>query len=182
MMVQPLRRAFAAIASGPIEGQDATERSGRLSKRESAGLTTLEWLLIVAAVAGLAALAVVLVQNVVDETAEEISGSNARVTAARVAAARITSEARADLPDNTDDGWRASDGLEARKKQQGDVNNEYSSKCARLNITYSDAGVDAMWHDASTATATGANTRGSRSDLANDNVAWADQSDTLCKV
>ena len=34
-------------------------------RRDHSGLTTLEWLLIVAAVAGLAALAVVLVQNVV---------------------------------------------------------------------------------------------------------------------
>ena len=37
----------------------------------TAGLTTLEWLLIVAAVAGLAALAVVLVQHSVDETGIE---------------------------------------------------------------------------------------------------------------
>ena len=38
------------------------------SRRADSGLTTLEWLLIVAAVAGLAALAVVLVQNVVSTT------------------------------------------------------------------------------------------------------------------
>ena len=38
--------------------------------RGERGLTTLEWLLIVAAIAGLAALAVVLVQTVVNETAE----------------------------------------------------------------------------------------------------------------
>ena len=70
--------------------------------RTEVGLTTLEWLLIVAAVAGLAALAVVLVQNVVDETAEEISGNNARITAAQVAAARITSDARLNLPAMTE--------------------------------------------------------------------------------
>ena len=150
--------------------------------RNSHGLTTLEWLLIVAAVAGLAALAVVLVQNVVDETAEEISGSNARVTAARVAAARITSEARADLPGNTDIMWTGTGKLEARKKQQGDVNSEYSSKCARLDITYSDAGVDASWHNVNIASGIVAAKRGSRSDLAADGNAWADQSDTLCEV
>ena len=71
-------------------------RRGRADER---GLTTLEWLLIVAAVAGLAALAVVLVQNVVDDTAEQIGGNSARGTAARVAAERITREARAALPD-----------------------------------------------------------------------------------
>ena len=40
--------------------------------RGEEGLTTLEWLLIVAAIAGLAALAVVLVQTVVNETAETV--------------------------------------------------------------------------------------------------------------
>ena len=45
--------------------------SGRLpQRRDDSGLTTLEWLLIVAAVAGLAALAVVLVQNVVSDTSQ----------------------------------------------------------------------------------------------------------------
>ena len=47
-------------------------------RRDDSGLTTLEWLLIVAAVAGLAALAVVLVQNVVSDTSEQIAGSSAR--------------------------------------------------------------------------------------------------------
>ena len=51
-------------------------------RRDDSGLTTLEWLLIVAAVAGLAALAVVLVQNVVSDTSEQIAGSSARKTAA----------------------------------------------------------------------------------------------------
>lgn len=112
-------------------------------RRSESGLTTLEWLLIVAAVAGLAALAVVLVQNVVDDTAEEISGNNARITAAKVAANRITSDA-----------------VDAVVSQAGDANNddkadeavdavpidaEYKSKCNRLNITYSDVSPSASW-------------------------------------
>ena len=88
------------------------------SRRNSRGLTTLEWLLIVAAVAGLAALAVVLVQNVVDETAEQISGSSARLTAANVAAAEITADAEG---------------------KTGDERDEFKSKCDRLRITYGDA-------------------------------------------
>lgn len=92
-------------------------------RRGERGLTTLEWLLIVAAVAGLAALAVVLVQNVVDDTAEEISGNNARITAARVAAREITEEG-------------------------GD---KAESSCNRVNITYSDvfpdADQEAHWKD-----------------------------------
>ena len=85
----------------------------RPRSRNESGLTTLEWLLIVAAVAGLAALAVVLVQNVVDDTAEQIAGNNARITAAQVAAKAIT-----DSSDSDDDRGAA---------------------CRRLDITYSDA-------------------------------------------
>ena len=82
-------------------------------RRNDRGLTTLEWLLIVAAVAGLAALAVVLVQNVVDETAEQISGGSARLTAARVAAEAISSDSDSDA--------------------------DRKAKCNRLQITYGDA-------------------------------------------
>ena len=64
------------------------------SRRDDSGLTTLEWLLIVAAVAGLAALAVVLVQNVVSDTSEQIAGSSARLTAAKVSAASVEQEAK----------------------------------------------------------------------------------------
>ena len=83
------------------------------ARRGDRGLTTLEWLLIVAAVAGLAALAVVLVQNVVDETAEQISGSSARITAARVATQQINSSS--------------------------DKPADKQSACERLRITYGDA-------------------------------------------
>ena len=69
-------------------------RKLRRGRPDESGLTTLEWLLIVAAVAGLAALAVVLVQNVVDETAQDISGSSARLTAAKVAAASVVEQAK----------------------------------------------------------------------------------------
>ena len=62
-------------------------------RADESGLTTLEWLLIVAAVAGLAALAVVLVQNVVGETSEQIAGSSARQTAATIAADQIIRDA-----------------------------------------------------------------------------------------
>ena len=105
--------------------------SRRLPKRrDDSGLTTLEWLLIVAAVAGLAALAVVLVQNVVGETSEQIAGSSARKTAATIAAQQVNVDAKrngADQPSGaaTYDKW----------------GNYYSSKCRRLAITYGDAGI-----------------------------------------
>ena len=99
-------------AAEPSPPQPARGRGDR-------GLTTLEWLLIVAAVAGLAALAVVLVQNVVDETAEQISGSSARLTAALVAAQEIT-----------DDLEGSSDADKIAQQKQ---------KCERLQITYGSA-------------------------------------------
>lgn len=101
--------------------------------REDSGLTTLEWLLIVAAVAGLAALAVVLVQNVVSDTSDQISGSSARRTAAQIAAADIKDDAVA---------ARSTTAVNA-----GDVNDEYEPKCDRLEIIYGDVPVTVTWTD-----------------------------------
>lgn len=99
--------------------------SRRLPKRpDDRGLTTLEWLLIVAAVAGLAALAVVLVQNVVSDTSEQIAGSSARKTAAQIAAVEVTDDARSKTA--TNDAGAVT------------LNTEYKSKCKRLEITYGD--------------------------------------------
>ena len=138
----------------------ATHAVGRLrrGRADERGLTTLEWLLIVAAVAGLAALAVVLVQNVVDDTAEQISGSSARGTAAQVAAERITREARAALPVGnnatafTNDEARATAWVTAQRA----VNQESEATCDRLAITYGDIGegFDATWTPAVLATIT----------------------------
>ena len=103
-----------------------------LQKREDeSGLTTLEWLLIVAAVAGLAALAVVLVQKVVSETAEQISNSSARVTAAQLAGEELITTS-----------------LEAGQAKVSDTYGEWSGyynlKCNRLKITYGDAGIEVI--------------------------------------
>ena len=143
-------------------------RRGRADER---GLTTLEWLLIVAAVAGLAALAVVLVQNVVDDTAEQIGGSSARGTAAQVAAERITREKRALLPTlgeaqavdtaaevtslNTDTGAGTA-AMDAIIAKQNAVNADGADECARLAITYGDIeGLSAQWENAAVAAKTG---------------------------
>ncbi|MDE0195836.1 MAG: hypothetical protein OXP08_09840 [bacterium] len=93
-------------------------------RRGEAGLAVLEWLLIVAAVAGLAALAVVLARQAADETAEGLAASSARLTAAMVAAARVEDDARA----------AASGGSWGRWESQ------FESRCRRLAITYADAG------------------------------------------
>lgn len=103
---------------------------GERRRRGDSGLTTLEWLLIVAAVAGLAALAVVLVTNVVGDTSEQISGQNARVTAARIAGDEVMRDAARGAGDQpaaakTFDKWAT----------------HYTSKCNLIPITYGDAGV-----------------------------------------
>ena len=104
-------------------------------RRDDSGLTTLEWLLIVAAVAGLAALAVVLVTNVVGDTSEQISGQSARLTAARVAADELTTKARGEDPIADDDD----DAADAR-------NSKYKSDCNELKIIYGDvSGAEFIW-------------------------------------
>ncbi|WP_428118611.1 hypothetical protein [Candidatus Poriferisodalis sp.] len=117
-------------APGPAIPLAATTRAKRRLRRDEDGLTTLEWLLIVAAVAGLAALAVVLVQNVVDDTAEQLGGSSARATAANVAADTVIREARTASPDdaryNTWQRWEL----------------YFTARCERLEILYSDTSLD----------------------------------------
>ena len=154
----------------PRHEAQAIERLRR-GKADERGLTTLEWLLIVAAVAGLAALAVVLVQNVVDDTAEQISGSSARGTAAQVAAERITREKRARLPTlaeaqavdtdtkvgnlNTANAGSGTAAMDAIIDKQNAVNAEGTDECARLAITYGDIkGLSVKWEAATVATKT----------------------------
>ena len=107
-------------------------------RRDDSGLTTLEWLLIVAAVAGLAALAVVLVQNVVSDTSEQIAGSSARKTAAKIAAQKITGDARAvNITATTPP--KAGDALAVA------ANSKYKDKCHRLKIVYGDVEDIKVW-------------------------------------
>ena len=100
-------------------------------RRDDSGLTTLEWLLIVAAVAGLAALAVVLVQNVVSETSEQIAGSSARKTAAQIAATELMSDAARAATAQPDSADTLYEWVE-----------HYRGRCNRLKITYGDAGIE----------------------------------------
>ena len=100
-------------------------------RADESGLTTLEWLLIVAAVAGLAALAVVLVTNVVSETGEQIAGSSARLTSAEVQAASVEESAKnADSTDAAYTSW-------------ADWDNHFTRACTRISISYSVALKDA---------------------------------------
>ena len=133
--------------------------SRRLPKRrDDSGLTTLEWLLIVAAVAGLAALAVVLVQNVVRDTSEQIASNSARMTAATLEAADITEQATsAAIPGG---GVAATPENAARTAAAKAANKKFGDRCTRMNIGYNavfraaDPVVEAVWTGGK-ATATG---------------------------
>ena len=100
-----------------------TRRFGR-AERDEAGLATLEWLLIVAAVAGLAALAVVLVASSVEETGDRFAAPIPRFTAARAQAAEVVNDAKSAAVDDfeTWDDWER----------------YFSGKCARIEITIND--------------------------------------------
>ena len=118
-----------ALSNSPDMAQPPPAKGWR-KRRDDSGLTTLEWLLIVAAVAGLAALAVVLVQNVVGDTSEQIAGSSARETAAIIAADQVMNDALdADQPTGVD--------------TFGEWTRHWESRCERLNITYGDADITA---------------------------------------
>ena len=108
-------------------------------RRDECGLTTLAWLLITAAVAGLAALAVVLVQGNVEDVAESIGGEHPRITSAELEAATITDEARGEL---------SVVGSQNDAAAVGPVNTNYSPKCSHLSIIYQGLDLGFVWHDA----------------------------------
>ena len=130
-MMEGKATAEEQAAKSALGGRiQSIRRKFRRGRADESGLTTLEWLLIVAAVAGLAALAVVLVQNVVDDTAREISGSSARETAAKVAASAVVEESKA---------AKTFDDTEINSWSDWDL--YFTAKCERIGITYSDADV-----------------------------------------
>ena len=66
-----------------------------LDHRTDGGLVTLEWLLLVAAVAGLAAASTLAVQRVLDDTADVPADPHVRVIDADIAAALLAEDANA---------------------------------------------------------------------------------------
>ena len=101
-------------------------------ERGEAGLTTLEWLLVVAAVAGLAALGVVVVQNVVGGTAEDVASHSARQTAADLAVTELEQRWRAEMPRS--------------EPEMGRINRVYQARCRQLGIIYADISLKVKDH------------------------------------
>ena len=95
------------------------------ARRGDQGLTTLEWLLITAAVAALAALAVVLVSGYVEDTGARMSSPNPRITAAQTLAFTVEQDATA-AGDGDFDTWSEWESYFARR-------------CAQIEILYADA-------------------------------------------
>ena len=99
------------------------------------GLVTLEWILIIGAVAGLAGVAFWLVWSSVSDDAGEVAGSE-HYPAALLAASHITADARAALPANVDDS--------AVER----VNTKFGRRCEDLMLAYRDIGLRTRWEAA----------------------------------
>jgi hypothetical protein len=92
--------------------------------RGEAGLATLEWLLIVAAVASVVALAAVLVQGVVGGTAEDVASHSARQQSAVLATLELTVRWQAEIPKSPE--------------HAAQINADYGQKCRTLGIIFGD--------------------------------------------
>ncbi|MYG98026.1 MAG: hypothetical protein F4011_03865 [Acidimicrobiaceae bacterium] len=98
-------------------------RAGRAADR---GLITLEWLLIVGAIAGLAASSVLIVQRVVDDQTDVPDDPLVRMLEADIAAAAVAAEAQAVYDDN----------------RFNYVHQDYADRCNGISTDFSDVVVD----------------------------------------
>lgn len=94
-------------------------------------MTSLEWLLLTAAMAALVATAVVVVQSVVRDVGVDAGGFSARFRAARISADSVTREWRAHHP--------------ADQFEADSLNRRYGERCARLGITFADTEARPLW-------------------------------------
>ena len=130
----------SAVVAGPIPGPAGGDGGRRrrgtprlpAARRDERAMTTLEWLMIVGAVAGLAALAVVLVAGLVDDSAEGVAGGGATTnrSAAEAAASQVMEEAR--RPGGSGEGFDT----------WGEWSRYYTARCSRLAVLYSTIGID----------------------------------------
>ena len=106
-------------------------RSGpRCRWRGDFGLATLEWLLIVAAVAGIAVLGVVLVQGQVEDTAQGLADPDPRATAAAHSAFTVEADAKA--------------ATTAEFQYWADWEDRFRERCGLIGVLYADAGVQVV--------------------------------------
>ena len=90
---------------------------------------TLEWLLIIGAIAGLAAVSVLAVQNVIDDSTDLPPRPDIRIIDAEIQAAQVASDATEDMK-NTPHSYS---------------NSGYSTRCAAIPGSYPDVVTAAVW-------------------------------------
>ncbi len=100
----------------------------RGSSRAELGLMTLEWLLIVGAIAGIAASSVLAVQIAIDNSTDLPDRPDVRVVDAEIAAATVASEATADVRANPSD----------YDAYMNDRNSGFLTRCQEVANEYSD--------------------------------------------
>ena len=122
------RACSGALVGEPVPCADRPVRA--LCCRGDSGLTTLEWLLITAAVAGLAALAVVLVQAQVEGTADQVANPDSRMTSAIYSAFDIETGAKS-VAAGDFDSW-------------ADWEIQFRERCSLLAALYGDAEVEVV--------------------------------------
>ena len=98
--------------------------------RADRGLITLEWLLVVGAVAGLAASSAVIVQQVLDDHSEVPADPLVRMLEADVAAAWVAVEAQAAFNDDP-------------SAYTSDANRRFADRCAGVSVDFGDVVADA---------------------------------------
>ena len=101
------------------------------------GLIALEWLLIVAAIAGLAASSTLVVQRTLDSSVEIPGDVHVRLIDADIAAAQIAAEATA---------WRR--GLDPNQRfswDRDDDYNHYEQRCGGLETAFDDVVAKVEW-------------------------------------
>ena len=95
-----------------------------VSARGECGLVTLEWLLIVSAIAGLAAISVLTVQQVLDNATDLPARPDILIVDAEIAAAKLADEA----------------------KEVGADENDLRKRCEAIDDHYSDVIDSASWN------------------------------------
>lgn len=103
-----------------------------LRRSTESGLITLEWLLVVGAIAGLAASSVVIVQQVLDDHSEVPADPLVRMLEADVAAAWVAAEAQATF-DAQPGAYNAA------------VNHGFDTRCQGVGADFADVVANALW-------------------------------------
>ena len=117
-------------------------------------MITLEWLLVVGAIAGLAASSVLIVQRVVDDTSEVPANPAVRLIDADIAAAVVASEANND-PNSMCSWWGGDPFASLCHFTSGTEDDSYEQRCTALRDTFNDVVSSSDWREAKLVDAVG---------------------------